>query len=34
MRFIELTLVIAAAAGLALWRGVAIYRQTFQRRRL
>jgi len=34
MRSIELTLVIVAAAGLALWRGLAMYRQTFQRNRL
>jgi len=31
MKMVELTLVIAAAAGLALSRGVATYRQTFHR---
>lgn len=34
MRFVELTLIIAAAAGFALWRGVAMYRQAFQRKSL
>jgi hypothetical protein len=31
MRYIELTAVLAAALALVLWRGVAMYRQTFKR---
>jgi type IV secretory pathway VirB2 component (pilin) len=34
MRIIQLAVVIVAAAGLALWRGVAMYRQTFHRKNL
>lgn len=34
MRLVELTVVIVAAAGLVLWRGVAMYRQTFHRKDL
>jgi hypothetical protein len=34
MRFVELIVVMVAAAALVLWRGVAIYRQTFQRKDL
>ncbi len=34
MRTFELVVVIAAAVGLALWRGVAMYRQTFHRKHL
>jgi hypothetical protein len=34
MQTLELALVVAAAAGLALWRGIAMYRQTFRRRNL
>jgi hypothetical protein len=34
MRIFELMLVIAAAGGLAVWRGIAMYRQTFNRKRL
>jgi hypothetical protein len=34
MKTLELVLVIAAAAGLALWRGIALYRQTFRRKGL
>ena len=31
MKTVELLLVLLAAAGLVLWRGVSIYRQTFKR---
>jgi hypothetical protein len=31
MRYIELTAVLAAALALVVWRGVAMYRQTFKR---
>ncbi len=31
MRVLELTLVLVAAAGLALWRGLALYFQAFHR---
>jgi hypothetical protein len=34
MNTIELSLVIAAAVALTLWRGVAMYRQTFKRKNL
>jgi hypothetical protein len=34
MRYIELTAVLAAALALVLWRGVAMYRQTFKRKEL
>jgi hypothetical protein len=34
MKTLELALVLTAAAVLALWRGVAIYRQTFRRKDL
>jgi hypothetical protein len=34
MRLIELAIVAAAVAGLAIWRGVAMYRQTFERKNL
>jgi hypothetical protein len=34
MKAFELALVLAAAAGLALWRGISIYRQTFRRKNL
>jgi hypothetical protein len=34
MRVIEVVLIIAAAGGLAVWRGVAMYRQTFGRKHL
>jgi hypothetical protein len=34
MRVIEVVLIIAAAGGLAVWRGVAMYRQTFRRKHL
>jgi len=34
MKTLELALVVAAAAGLAIWRGVAMYRQTFRRKNL
>jgi hypothetical protein len=34
MKLIELTIVILAAAGLTLWRGMAMYRQTFHRHKL
>jgi hypothetical protein len=34
MRIIELSIVLVAAAGLAIWRGVAMYRQTLNRRNL
>jgi hypothetical protein len=31
MRYVELIAVLAAALALVLWRGVALYRQTFKR---
>jgi hypothetical protein len=31
MKTLELALIFAAAAGLTLWRGIAMYRQTFRR---
>ena len=34
MKTIELVLVIAAAAGLTIWRGVALYRTGLRRRNL
>ena len=34
MKAFELVLVFVAAAGLAAWRGVALYRYTFRKRRL
>lgn len=34
MRFIELAIIVVAAAGLTLWRGLALYRQTFRRNHL
>jgi hypothetical protein len=34
MRVIELVLVVAAAVGLSIWRGLALYRQTFKRKEL
>lgn len=34
MRIIELAIVVAAAAALVVWRGVALYRQTFDRKNL
>jgi hypothetical protein len=34
MRTIELTIVFAAAAGLAIWRGVAMYRYSFKKKDL
>jgi hypothetical protein len=34
MRMLELAIVLAAAAALAVWRGMAMYRQTFHRPRL
>jgi hypothetical protein len=32
MNTVELSLVIVAAVGLAIWRGVAMYHQTFPRK--
>jgi hypothetical protein len=34
MRLLELIAVLAAALALAVWRGVAMYRQTFKRNEL
>jgi len=34
MKTLELALVLGAAAALTIWRGIAIYRQTFRRRNL
>ena len=34
MKTLELAVVIVAAAGLALWRGVAMYRYTFKKKDL
>jgi hypothetical protein len=34
MRTLELTIVIAAAAALAIWRGVAMYRYSFKKKDL
>ena len=34
MKILELTLVIVAAVALTVWRGVALYRQTFHKREL
>lgn len=34
MKILELTLVIVAAAALTVWRGVALYRQTFRKKEL
>jgi hypothetical protein len=34
MRYIQLIGVLAAALALVLWRGVAMYRQTFKRKDL
>jgi len=34
VRIIELSIVLVAAAGVALWRSVAMYRQTFGRKNL
>jgi hypothetical protein len=34
MRVIELTIAVAAAAALAIWRGVAMYRYTFRKKNL
>ena len=34
MRTLELTIVIAAAAGLAIWRGIAMYRYSFKKKDL
>ena len=34
MRTLELVLVVVAAAALALWRAIAMYRITFRRRNL
>jgi hypothetical protein len=34
MKTLELMLVIIAAAGLAVWRGVAMYRYSFKRKSL
>jgi hypothetical protein len=34
MKILELVLVMLAAAGLAVWRGVAMYKYTFKRKNL
>jgi len=34
MRVVELVMVVGAAAALAVWRGVSMYKQTFQRKNL
>jgi hypothetical protein len=34
MKTIELAVIVALAAGFALWRGVAMYKQTFRRKDL
>jgi hypothetical protein len=34
MKAIELSLILVAAAGLAMWRGVALYRYAFRKKRL
>jgi hypothetical protein len=34
MKALELVLVMIAAAGLAVWRGVAMYKYTFKRKSL
>jgi hypothetical protein len=34
MKILELVLVFAAATGLVLWRGLAMYRATFKRHKL
>jgi len=34
MRIIELSIVLVAAGGVALWRGVAMHRQAFGRKTL
>jgi len=34
MKTLELSLVIAGAVALTIWRGVAMYRQTFKRKNL
>jgi hypothetical protein len=34
MRTLQFAIVLVATAGLTLWRGVALYRQTFHRKQL